>query len=106
VHEDWSVSASDGRAEANINLTVLLNGVVVFNDAGSAGGATGVSLASKDATVPLTIALEPGFNSLVFIAEADGLAATPEPATLILVGTTAAGLGLAGWRQRRHKQQR
>ena len=28
----------------------------------------------------------------------------PEPATLLLVGTTAAGLGLARWRQRRRKQ--
>lgn len=29
----------------------------------------------------------------------------PEPATLFLFGTTAAGLGLARWRQRRRKQQ-
>jgi hypothetical protein len=28
----------------------------------------------------------------------------PEPATLLLVGTTAVGLGLARWRQRRRKQ--
>jgi hypothetical protein len=30
---------------------------------------------------------------------------TPEPTTLLLFGTTAAGLGLARWRQRRRKQQ-
>jgi hypothetical protein len=28
----------------------------------------------------------------------------PEPATLLLFGTTAAGLGLARWRQRRRQQ--
>jgi hypothetical protein len=32
------------------------------------------------------------------------ISATPEPATLLLVGTTAAGLGLARWRQRRKQQ--
>jgi hypothetical protein len=32
------------------------------------------------------------------------LGAVPEPATLLLFGTTAAGLGLARWRQRRRKQ--
>jgi PEP-CTERM motif len=31
--------------------------------------------------------------------------AIPEPATLLLFGTTAAGLGLARWRQRRRKQR-
>jgi hypothetical protein len=30
---------------------------------------------------------------------------TPEPATLLLFGTTAAGLGLARWKQRRRKQE-
>jgi hypothetical protein len=31
--------------------------------------------------------------------------ATPEPTTLLLFGTTAAGLGLARWRQKRRKPQ-
>jgi hypothetical protein len=34
-----------------------------------------------------------------------GIAPTPEPTTLLLFGTTAAGLGLARWRQRRRKQR-
>jgi hypothetical protein len=56
--------------------------------------------------------LTPGSHSLRVVAEADGFAnvspplnATPEPATLLLVGTTMAGIGLARWRQRRRKEQ-
>lgn len=38
------------------------------------------------------------------ITELD-VAPVPEPTTLLLFGTTAAGMGLARWRQRRRKQQ-
>jgi PEP-CTERM motif-containing protein len=52
----------------------------------------------------LTIPLTPGFHLLLEKLEADGFAsemsATPEPTTLLLVGTTMAGLGLARWRRR------
>jgi hypothetical protein len=33
------------------------------------------------------------------------ISVVPEPATLLLVGTTAAGVGLAGWRRRRRARQ-
>jgi PEP-CTERM motif-containing protein len=38
------------------------------------------------------------------IAEVPDLAATPEPATLLLLGSSLGGLGLARWRQRRKQQ--
>ena len=38
-----------------------------------------------------------------FVASLDRLNATPEPATLLLFGTTATGLGVAAWRRRRRK---
>ena len=55
-------------------------------------------------TLLLTFPLTPGVHSLRLEVEADGFAyagtATPEPITLLLFGTTAAGLGLAYWRRR------
>jgi hypothetical protein len=56
----------------------------------------------------LTVPLPTGFHSLVFEAEAFGFASemspptpTPEPVTLLLFGTTAAGLGITASRRRR-----
>lgn len=46
-----------------------------------------------------------GFGSTGSYAVDLQLNPVPEPATLLLFGTTAAGLGLARWRQRRRKQQ-
>jgi hypothetical protein len=47
-----------------------------------------------------------GLSTLPSLVEYDAAPAPiPEPATLLLLGTTMAGLGLARWRQRRRKQQ-
>jgi hypothetical protein len=56
----------------------------------------------------LSLTLGPGLHPMLVTAQADGfltLSPVPEPTTLLLVGTTAASLGLARWRQRRHKQR-
>jgi hypothetical protein len=41
-----------------------------------------------------------GVDTLLFTPDID-LAPIPEPATLLLFGTTAAGIGIARWRRRR-----
>lgn len=102
VHEDWRVAA-EGSGVANIRFQVLFDGTVIHEGAATADGLhPGFA---NSASVPLTVTLDPGFHSLVFTAQADGLASTPEPATLLLVGTTAAGLGLARWRQHRRARR-
>jgi hypothetical protein len=50
-------------------------------------------------------ALVQAFTSDVTTDTTMGLNSVPEPTTLLLFGTTAAGLGLARWRQWRRKQQ-
>ena len=112
VHEKWSVSAFSNSlgAEANINFQILLDGAAVYSGAASAtsgrfGQGTLPNFESNDETTRLRLALTPGPHSLIFTAEANGLAATPEPTTLLLFGTTAAGLAVARWKQRRRKHQ-
>jgi hypothetical protein len=105
IQEDWSISASsvfgpDQRAEASIRYSVLFDGNVLRSTNQTITGGS----AEAHLTTPLSLSVAPGFHSVVFTAEASGLAAVPEPGTMLLVGTTAAGLGLAAWRRRRAKQ--
>ena len=64
-------------------------------------------------SVVQVVPLAPGLHFLLLEAELDGFASTgifdaapvsttPEPTTLLLFGTTAAGLGIVVWRRRRH----
>ena len=99
IQEDWRVASDDPRAAANILYTVLFDGEVLRSaNTTMAGNFTEVHIQT-----PLTLSVAPGFHSVVFTAEASGLA-VPEPGTMLLFGTAAAGIGLAAWRRRRSKQ--
>jgi hypothetical protein len=62
-----------------------------------------LNLLATSTTTPLVFAFrnDPGFFQLDDVV----VNATPEPTTLILLGTTIAGIGLARLRRRRRKQQ-
>jgi hypothetical protein len=94
------------HAQAHASVELRLDGNLLLSDL------NGVVTPYVPATNPfvglfiLTVPLEPGFHSLLLTAQADGFASaqlepTPEPATLLLWGTGAAGLGLARWVKRR-----
>jgi hypothetical protein len=56
---------------------------------------SGVLLAAQHNLVPLTVDLTAGFHSLLITADASGFAVTPEPASLLLLASTLAGIGFA-----------
>jgi hypothetical protein len=99
-----STTGPDEQAFAHWSVNVLFDGVLLLSlsDSCSAGAAC---LHTSVASNPFTLNLTPGFHSLSITAEADGFAlaseVVPEPMTLVLVGTTMAGLGLAGTMRRR-----
>ena len=100
-----STTGPDEVAFAHYSFNVLLDGGSLLALADSCLAGAACSLPSVGSNL-LSLNLTPGFHSLVITAEADGFAlaseAVPEPATLILVGTTMAGLGaLARVRRRR-----
>lgn len=105
IHEMWSLSAIGGGTQASIDLKVFLDGVPIHSrSARVAGGWPDVEHAlADDVTTKLFLPLSLGINNLVFTAEAAGLIVTPEPASLLLFGSTVAGLG---WLARRRHGQR
>lgn len=74
------------------------------------GGEIGFGFAPPESGIKNYVVDEHGrpLSNVIFTSESDPTlppAPVPEPTTLLLFGTTAAGLGLARWRQRRRKQQ-
>lgn len=110
---DWTVHAVSGANEtafASMSYALSLDlNTILAQDQQSVDGNGMLSLAGGQ-TFFLT--LSPGFHTLDLAngvfgsagAEPFPPAPVPEPGTLLLLGTVAAGLGLARWRQRKHQQ--
>jgi hypothetical protein len=96
-------------AEAHASVQVLLDGsAVLIAENGQVDRLVPSVPGPFNLSWILTVPLPTGFHSLVLEAEAFGFASemspptpTPEPVTLLLFGTTAAGLGVSAWRRRR-----
>jgi len=94
------------------NLQVAIDGAEVLASDTSAcvvGPGAGSCNRSVTNSQHLSLQLTPGLHPLLITVEADGFAnsqasstpaVAPEPGTLLLFGTTMAGLGLARWRRR------
>ena len=109
---DWTVHAASGANEtafASMSYALLLDVTnVLISDERSVDNN---GLESLIGSQSFLLALSPGFHTLDLVNEAFGTAdaepipaPVPEPVTFLLFGTTAAGLGLARWRQCRRKQ--
>jgi PEP-CTERM motif-containing protein len=106
-----NMSASIGPGDFAVSSTGLLlavDAVALISDVTTCKPTCDIT---NSGSQTFLLGLTPGSHSLNFDVSAIGSAAsgsfapTPEPTTLLLFGTTAAGLGLARWRQRRRKQQ-
>jgi hypothetical protein len=101
-------------ASVHGNVQVALDGVLVLaSDEAACGVGPGVGSCNRPVTNSqhFSLQLTPGLHPLLISVEADRFAnsqasstpaVAPEPGTLLLFGTTMAGLGLtARWRRRR-----
>jgi hypothetical protein len=98
----------DGTFSLSVGASVYEGGFPVFGVGGNFFGPASLTFdALLETAPPLLCEIRPEFcGTLVFRGwEFDSgfarIEPTPEPATLLLFGTTAAGLGLARWSRRR-----
>jgi hypothetical protein len=108
--QDFTPPGERATAHAAARFSIQVDGVEVAGDVQSltvSQPGEHIFLDPPPTFDTVSLTLGPGLHPVLVTAQADGfltLSPVPEPTTLLLVGTTAAGLGLARWRQRRRKQ--
>jgi hypothetical protein len=107
VNEQWSVAASadpSWRASATTGFLILLDGTVIESAVHTLNANVGGPFSEAgNVTKLLSLPIGDGVHLLDFSVNAGGVAFTPEPTTLLLVSTTAAGLGYFARRRRKGK---